>query len=313
MPVYRVELNLKSPVGTGLLSGTVWGHLAWAIRYVEGEAPFKRWLEDQETRPWLLSTRMPVGMLPRPLLKPAMRDVLPLSLEKMSLDKAVRKQQYISESLFLRLRAAMSDAKLNSALQEEAIKSRDTKGLAREVVRAHNTIDRLTGTTPQTGGLFFEQVAILHGETRCQLFLSTAEPCLEKLQILFAFVGENGFGCNASTGNGHFVATIREETVLFASTGNRAMSLSHGVLSRNMTDACFKQHVHFGKLGGDYAKGRYSPFKYPILMARPGATFTPSGNGPFGALLRGIHHDEDLSELRHHALHLPLRFSEVTS
>lgn len=313
MPVYRIELNLKSPLGTDLLSGTIWGHLAWAIRYLEGESSFLEWLEDQESQPWLVSSQMPVGVLPRPVLKPALRTASPSTLEQMSLDKAVRKQQFISESLFVRLRDAMSDEKLNSALQEDVIKSRETKGVAGEEVRAHNTIDRLTGTTPQTGGLFFEQVAIPHEEARCQLFLSAAESCLERLQVLFAFVGENGFGCNASTGNGHFDAAISEETVLFAPIGNRAMSLSHGVLSRNMTDARFKQHVHFGKLGGDYAKGRYSPFKYPILMARPGTTFTPSDNGPFGALLRGVHHDEDLSGLRHHALHLPLRFSEVTS
>lgn len=313
MPVYRIRLNLKSALGTDLVSGTIWGHLAWAIRYLEGDKPFLQWLQDQEVRPWLVSSQMPVGMLPRPLLRPELRTELPKSLDEMRLNKALRKRRFISESLFLRLRDTMSDAKLNGALQKEVIKAGETNGLADESVRAHNTIDRLTGTTPQTGGLFFEQVAIPHANAMHQLFLSTREPCLERLQVLFAFVGANGFGCNASTGNGHFGCTISEERVLFAPTGNRAMSLSHGVISHNMRDVRFKQHVHFGKLGGDYAKGSYSPFKYPILMARPGATFAPSDDGPFGALLRGVHHDKELAGVRHHALHLPLLFSEVRS
>jgi CRISPR-associated protein Csm4 len=91
------------------------------------------------------------------------------------------------------------------------------------------------------------------------------------------------------------------------------MSLSHGVLTGNMKDPRYRAHTHYGKLGGHFATGSFSPFKYPILMMRPGATFAPDGGGPFGELLDGVHHDKLLSALRQHALHLPVYFTEVAS
>jgi hypothetical protein len=81
------------------------------------------------------------------------------------------------------------------------------------------------------------------------------------------------------TGNGHFICSIAEEKELFESVGSRAIGLFHGVSSQNMGAARYKQHVCFGKLGGDRAKGEYSPFKYPLPMARPGATFDRQTRG----------------------------------
>lgn len=89
------------------------------------------------------------------------------------------------------------------------------------------------------------------------------------------------------------------------------MSLSHGVRTKNMLHVRYRQHVHFGKTGGHYATGSFSPFKYPLLMMCPAATFTPSDDGPFGELLHGVHHDPALASIVHYALHLPLAFSEV--
>jgi CRISPR-associated protein Csm4 len=311
MPTYRITLSLKSPLGTDLVSGTLWGHLAWAVRYLEGDAALGVWLEEQEDHPWLLSSQMPVDMLPRPLLKPRLLEGGAASLEAMKLDKASRKVGFIPEALFLELREKMSDTALTKALQERLQELGDTKESSKQGLKPHNRIDRLTGTTPESGGLFFEEVYFPSGNARRQLFLHAPTPCRERLEALFNFIGNSGFGSNASTGNGHFSCSIAEERELFQAVGSRAVSLSHGVISRNMGAARYKQHVHFGKLGGDYARGGYSPFKYPLLMSRPGATFDPVDSGPFGALLRGVHHDPALDHLRHHALHLPLAFTEV--
>jgi CRISPR-associated protein Csm4 len=311
MPTYRITISLKSPLGTDLVSGTLWGHLAWAIRYLEGDAALGLWLKEQESQPWLISSQMPVDMLPRPLLKPRFREEVASSLEAMKLVKASRKVEFIPETLFLKLREEMSDTALAKALTETPQGPGDTKGSKKQGLKPHNRIDRLTGTTPQTGGLFFEEVLFPADNDRRQLFLFAPNHCLDRLEALFNFIGNSGFGSNASTGNGHFTCSIVEEKELFEAVGSRAMSLSHGVISQNMGAVRYKQHVHFGKLGGDYAKGEYSPFKYPLLMARPGATFDPADAGPFGALLRGIHHDPALDHLRHYALHLPLPFTEV--
>ncbi|ABK17037.1 type III-A CRISPR-associated RAMP protein Csm4 [Syntrophobacter fumaroxidans] len=310
MPTYRITLNLKGPLGTKMVSGTFWGHLAWAICYIEGEKSLTRWLEEQETRPWVLSSQMPLGMLPKPLLRPTLRMDAPPTLKEMQLDKDVRKVSFIPEGLFLDLREGMNDVVLNQALKSCIKQIGVMRGPKGHGLKAHNHIDRLAGTTPDTGGLFFEEV-LFSGETRQQVFLLAPEACKARLEALCGYVGASGFGSNASTGNGHFVCTVEEETTLFAASGNRAMSLSHGVISANMRRARYKQHVHFGKLGGDLAKGRHSPFKYPILMASPGATFEPGDGGPYGALLRDVHHDPLLVHVRHHAFHLPLAFTEL--
>ncbi len=313
MVTYRITVSPKSPLGTTLVSGTVWGHLAWAVRYLEGEAAFARWLEEQAGHPWLVSSHMPVGMLPRPLLKPLAREDGITSLEAMQREKSARKIRFIPEATFLALRGRMSDAALNDALAQ-SVADVSTSGFGGvPEFKSHNRIDRLTGTTPELGGLFFEEVTFTKPGGWCQLFLQAPTPCKDRLRDLFQFVGESGFGSNASTGNGHLGFAIDEETVLFSEDGTRAVSLSHGVLTGNMGTPRYKQHVHFGKLGGDYAKGGFSPFKYPVLMTQPGATFDLLDSGPFGALLDGVHHDPALARIRHHAFHLPLRFTEVIS
>lgn len=310
MPYYRITLTPLSPLGTPLVSGTLWGHMAWAIRYREGEDGMRSWLSEQEENPWLLSSFMPKGMLPRPLLKPTVGGGVLRSLEEMRADKRARKEKFFREEIFITIRDSLSETALEKAFKEER-KERDRSQGKLKIVRAHNRIDRLTNTTPESGGLYFEEVELFEKGASLQGFMYTREQAIEKIRDLLEFIGTNGFGSNASTGNGYFQCEVREETRLFSHSGNRAMSLSHGVLSSNMKEARYKQHVHFGKLGGQYSKGSFSPFKYPILMMSPGATFTAGDNGPFGKLLDGVHHDPALASVRHHALHLPLFFTEV--
>ncbi|QCQ23223.1 type III-A CRISPR-associated RAMP protein Csm4 [Desulfoglaeba alkanexedens] len=313
MPTYRITLTLSSPLATPLVSGTIWGHLAWALRYLEGERALEDWLDEQDRRPWLLSSQMPAGMLPRPLLKPSGRSGISGSVEEMQREKTAGKFAYIPESTFLKLRNGMSEEALIDTLKHHDGYIVSAKGFKPRGLKAHNSIDRSTGTTPETGGLFFEEVIFPGPDGRRQIFLQAGEPCEGQLERLLTFVGETGFGSNASTGNGHFQWEIEEEKELFSTGGNRAMSLSHGVISENMRASSYKQHVHFGKLGGDLAKGGYSPFKYPILMAQPGTTFDPADTGPFGAIIKGVHHDPALAQVRHYAMHLPISFTEVDS
>ncbi len=313
MTTYRVSVCLKSPLGTEMISGTLWGHVAWAVRYVEGPESFSRWIEEQAVHPWLLSSWMPPGKVPRPLLKPMVNREPPTSLAEMNLEKRAKKVAFISETLFSKLRGVMSEGALTQILKEELRRDgREKNASSGEMLTAHNRIDRLTGTTPEVGGLYFEEVYCTAADGRYQFFVQTGQPCIERLRTLLEFIGDSGFGRNSSTGCGYLHFDLQEENSLFLEGGNRAVSLSHGTVSRNMGDLRYRRHVHFGKLGGDYAKGPFSPFKYPIFMSKPGTTFAPVGEGPFGELLAGVHHDPALAGVRHHALHLPLYFSEVS-
>lgn len=313
MNAYRVRLTLRAPLGTPMISGTLWGHLAWAVRYLRGGKGLVSWLDRQKKEPWLISSVMPYGMLPRPLLRERRREARNQSLAEMQQVKRARKVAWIPEAVFCKLRDGLSAEALSREMVVfmESQKAGAAQGLVEETLRPHNRINRCSGTTPEAGGLHFEEVVSPGLNEDWQIFVAAPKLCGDELDELFRFVGTQGFGANASTGNGGFEVQV-EETDLFATAGPRAMSLSHGVLVKEaMVDARYKQHVHFGKLGGDFAKGAYSPFKYPILMAQPGATFTPRGEGPFGRILEGVHHDPKLRQVCHYAVHLPLFFTEV--
>jgi CRISPR-associated protein Csm4 len=309
MTHYRITVTPLGPWETALVSGTLWGQLAWAVRYLDGEAAFADWIEEQIRNPWLLSSGMPAGMLPKPLLAPTSVGKAAASIEDADRQKNYRKAEFIDEKVFLQLRGGMNADAMANALSERT----QVTVSARCLRSANNRIDRSTGRTPEQGGIFFNDLLVNPPKCRLQLFVRTPAPCREKMGNLFDFIGLNGFGANASTGSGHMKFEIEEEKDLFAGTGNRAVSLSHGTLTPGMNAPRYRQHTHHGKLGGHFASGHLSPFKYPILMIKPGATFRPSGDGPFGELLSGVHHDPALARIRHHALHLPLLFTEANT
>jgi len=316
MVYYRITITPLGPLSTEWISGTIWGHIAWAIRYVEGEASLEAWMKEQETAPWFFSSQMPEGMLPKPLLPPITQDVKKTSLEEFDLIKEARKISYIPEDLFLDLRDNIDEPVLLEPLKIEVKKRKaeppmDRKGF-KPLHLFHNRIDRQSGRTPETGGLFVENSRWAEEGHRFQIFAAADQDCKKRLESLLTFIGHSGFGANASIGRGCFRFDITEENRLFGESGNRAMSLSHGVITPAMGNPRYKQHTHYGKLGGHFAAGAYSPFKYPVLMALPGATFDPCGELPYGKLLAGVHHDSSLDFIRHHALHLPIYFTEVT-
>ena len=263
--------------------------------------------------------------LPRPLLQPGDRpepaagESRQAFLHRLQQDKKLRKTAFITVADFLELRAGLSEAGLLARLRQRAVEReraeraqprRRSRPLSLTVRQAHNTIDRLTGTTPETGGLYFMDEE-WRRDTAAELDVYVmGEIGGEELQALFDTVGEFGFGRDANLGRGRFAATVElADPRLFAHDGNRRLSLSHGVVTTNMAAPFYKLHTHYGKLGGLYAGGERSPFKYPLLLTRPGATFSPADAGPFGALLAGVHPHHP--EIRQNAWHLCLPFTAV--
>ncbi len=308
MVYYRITIKPLGPFSTAWVSGTVWGHMAWAIRYVEGEPALEAWMKEQEVNPWLFSSQMPEGMLPRPLLPPLTRDSKKPSLKAFDQVKKAKKAAYIPEALFLVLKNHLNEKTLLEGLNQCLTENRTWN---KTIQLFHNQIDRQNGRTRETGGLFVENTTWAETGHGFQIFAATPNECRDRLECLLTFIAQAGFGANASTGRGNFDFLINEDHSLFESSGNRVMSLSHGVITPEMGSPRYKQHTHYGKLGGHFAAGLYSPFKYPVLMALPGATFAPVGQPPFGKLLSGVHHDTALDAIRHHALHLPIPFTEV--
>jgi len=300
MPEYRVEIRLEGPIATPLHSGTLFGHLCWALRN-DSEDALEAWLRRLEESPFLISDAFPCGWLPAPLLAPTRR-ARPATLQQMEEAKKLRKASWLRVEDFLEIRGALSRPVLENRLAAG-------KPPSPEIVRtARNTINRLTGTTPESGGLFFvDEMWPANGECR-EIWVSTAESA-EWLAARFQEIGTLGYGADAGIGRGRFTVRVGPApAALFQAPGNRCMSLSHGSLTANMGEPRYRIHTHFGKLGSMYATGG-DPFKYPLVLLRPGATFRPENGGPFGALLRPVHRHRP--EICHNAWHLVVPFTEV--
>lgn len=298
MNYYRVRIELEGPLGTPLHSGTLFGHLCWARRYLDGEEALARWLASlEEGEPFLISSGVPAGLLPRPLLAPVRGRVE---------EKQIRKRGFLPLSDFLALRNRLSAAAL-------AEKLCDAPGGRFDRRLAHNTIDRRLGTTPEEGGLYFVDEFWPRGAPdgdACWDVYVGASLSAGELAELFDRVGRLGYGRDATIGRGRFRVAVEEASQgLFEASGRRRMSLSHGSLTRNMARPRYRLEPHFGKLGPvAAAQAGANPFKYPLVLLRPGATFEPAGVGPFGELLGGVHPAAGF--VRHNAWHLAIPYDE---
>lgn len=320
MPHYLVRLQLLSPLGTPLHSGTLFGHLCWAWRETggsDGEKSLTDWLESLSSRPFLISDGLPAGWLPRPLLDPWPRKPPPEDprqrREYMETAKQRRKARLMRREDFLRLRTRFSPEDLDQVPSEHHPKL-GLRGLLKRESLPHNRIDRRTGHTLEEGGLFFLEEFWPHPECNgWDVYVETDLP-VEKLRELFEHVGACGYGRDATWGRGRFRASVSPlDSDLFDFPGPRRMSLSHGSLTENMRDPRYRLDTHYGKLGNFLARSA-NPFKYPLVLLAPGATFEPEGRGPFGALLKG-HEVQPLPPesiaLVHNAWHLTVPYNEL--
>lgn len=306
-PLFRLRLRLDTPLGTPLTSGTLFGHLCWAVRERDGEEGLCSWLDAQKESPWLVSDGLPADLLPRPLLRP----VPPLAMtttEEADAAKKRDRQAWVTVSGFLAVRDAMSNEALGPHLDDRL--ATDASRLTR-VRLAHNTIDRQRGGTPDEGGLFFvdEDWSFAVAPLR-DVYVRAAAPS-EEIADLFRRVGEAGYGRDATWGRGRFTldGPVTPVPELDAHDGPRRVSLSHGTLTANMTAPRYRLFTHYGKIGDAMAATGARVWKRPVLLARPGATFRPADEGPFGALLDGVHQDNP--EIRHDARHVAIPYREV--
>jgi CRISPR-associated protein Csm4 len=321
MPLHRIRLALEGPLGTPLTSGTIFGHLCWAVLRRDGETALVAWLRAlrEGVARFLLSDAFPADLLPRPLLPPHRQPEA--SLTQQAEAKTRAKYGWIKQAAFLQHRRAMSPARLHDLLADwrpsSAVHPHDRID---RCVHAHNVIDRLTGTTPETAGLWFvEDDWSFAAAPERDLYVDTDLPSAE-VEALLSEVGQHGYGRDATYGRGCFrVLEARPDTELLAHAGNRMMSLSHGCLTEAMKEPRYERFTHFGKVGIELAMTGARPFKRPVLLIKPGATFRPEGPGPFGALLGGpdepperrIH--QDRAEVVHHAWHLAIPYTEVAA
>jgi CRISPR-associated protein Csm4 len=276
-------------------------------RECDGDAGLETWLSDYE-EVWALSDGFPAGLLPRPLVKPSP----PSEDAKVADDrKKYKKSGFVRREAFTRIRGRISEDELGPHLVSIAeCKFRF----------AHNTIDRRTGSTPETGGLYFldedwsflpfAQDVFEPGGMR-DLYVDAPKDSSADIRRLLSALGDVGYGRDANLGRGRWtVVSVEEDTELAAGPNGRLLSLSHGSVEPDMYDLRCRLATHFGKAGPEttVSDGK-SPFKRPLLLMQPGATFAGTAGRRHGALIYGVHPGRP--EIIHNAFHVVVPFAEA--
>ncbi len=303
MGLFRARLRLQGPIASPLASGMIFGQLCWAMRESRGEAPLVDWLARPDEL-WGVSDAFPADCLPRPMLAPR-ADAKADTPQSVTDRKRLGKMPFVAREGFLRSRDALSGQSLDHTnLREAGDKPHRT---------ARNSVDRHTGRARDEGGLFFRSETWPREDDAARdLYIEGPLADRERVGELLSHVGGSGFGKSASLGRGRFrVEWVREDTELERmERPTRYLSLSRGTRTASMADVLCRIEPHFGKAGPQLTLGEgASAFKRPMLLTRPGATFTRAGEGRFGEWLTGVHPTRP--EIGHNAFHVAIPFAEA--
>ena len=329
----RYNVTLLSGLRTPLQSDTIFGHLCWAIRYLEGdegkmlEAFLHRY--DSGEPPILLSCAMPEGFLPRPVLPSMDRQTLcdkaraigaalgfggqQALYNGLTVLKSLRKRAWVRVEDWLTLRDGLSESALVDNLLDRERKNEGVPAEDKSAIRDHNSISRISNRVLEPGGLYAVEEHWRRPEDRMQIYVRFASPDDRALwdRLWQEYIVPTGFGKDKSTGAG-WLAIAQDTTFasdLFALEGADChMSLSNTALPAwpGGISGFYKTFCKKGKLGGHFAThgpngGPANPFKKPLLMLRPGAVFR--GGPPAGGLVANVHAD---AAIRHYGLPLCL-------
>lgn len=302
-PLARLRLRLQAPLATPLVSGMLFGQVCWAIRASAGEAALEAWLAAQDEAPTVFSDAFPEGLLPRPLLAPP-PPRMPQGQADADSAAARARRPWIRAAEFAALRSRLDpvflpDKLVDAPWQADAVAARV----------AHGPVDPQAGHGRDAHGFVDEEDWSFRVAPLRDVYVRSVEPPA-RLAALVGAVGADGHGRRASWGRGRFVVeTIEPAPELDGADGSRWMSLSHGTIDATMREPRYALATHAGKLGAAASGDGKRPWKHALLLARPGATFAAAGEGPFGALLAGVHPGD--ARVRHDARHVALRYTEV--
>ncbi|MCK4818725.1 hypothetical protein KA005_23335 [bacterium] len=320
---FTVEITLQSPIITPFQSDTIFGHICWAIRFLQWHEvnkldDFLKCYDSNDGPPFLVSAGFPKGYLPKPIILPITQHQLEEivgredRIETSYKIKALKNIPILPKQDFFQLqKAEITPLKLFKVLFERyEIIARELTRMQPMVVQ-HNTVNRIQNRVVR--GLYAQEEFFSDREGgKFEIYLKTNYFSSDDLERIFEYVAEEGFGKDKSTGKGYFEFEIKEGIDLpEPQETNAFMTLSSFIpTEQDPTNGHYRITHKYGKLGGLYAKGvpdvDGNPFKRPLIMFSPGSTFyddTYSSAKVYGSLLKNVHHNE---KIRHYAYAFPI-------
>lgn len=266
---YRVTIEPQTPFGSLLLGETLFGQLCWAVRFQQGNDRLEELLEGYvEGRPFaVVSDAFPQGFLPLP--------ALPVSFWQEAPEgdrKALKAKRWVSEETLLKTPPVQWR---NWARSDNEIQGQGRGSYAADGVQAHNTISRQTSTTGKNEFAPFKSSQTWFA-TGClfDIYVVTDDNQFseEELWEALEFVGQTGFGRDASVGLGKYAlkAIARVED---PRPGKVFLALASSFPGEDRPIRMwYRVKTHFGRHGAMAAVGP-NPFKKPLLLAERGAVY----------------------------------------
>jgi len=294
MVVFKIEYELKSSLQTPFHADTIFGHIAWAFRYLKGEEALKNWLKESLNNPTLISNAFPVGYMPRPILKPLPFEFFDKNPDNQKYGKKIKKVELVKKDWLVNNQDKLNAAELNEHLLN-IVKTKQVFE-AKTVLVPHSSYNRQSGRT-MDGALYdTEETFNLPGKFWFCFSSETVDQAL--LDKILDYIAFDGFGADKSVGKGMVGDFKTEKTTLpHPANANAVMSLSNYIpAERNEINGYYQTITKFGKLSGGFASG-YNPFKKPVIMFKAGSVIFDKEYHPgkiYGQLQGDVHTNPDI-------------------
>lgn len=289
MRVYKLTIEPLSSFRTALQSDTIFGHLMWALRYVESEDALIQFLDRYRAGepPLLVSSGFPEGTLPVPVLHPSATASLPSFPRGMEY-LPLRRWRELAGGLSIE--ALIQDSQVAHDDQQHPGRSRITHSVTR------TSVDRATGGAREAQ-LFVTEEIFHESGYRLDVWHKLAdESLLPRLGRWWHWIEKNGFGRRKSAGHGafHIVEPLHPAAsdLPHVAHPNGFVALSAWVPRQtDPTDVTYQTRVKRGKLAE--ALARPNPWKKPLLMLKPGSVaHLATGESMrewYGGLVENVH------------------------
>jgi CRISPR-associated protein Csm4 len=284
---YQIKLTTHSGILTPFQADTIFGHLCWVVTHREGESGLQEFLKlfKEKNPPFVISDGFPGELLPKPL-----------SVE-FNVDpeerKEIRKINYITLEDFNRIRKG------------EKCKLQPVESFIKTSLTPHNTVNRLTNTTPAEGGMYsLEEFSV----PEVTIYMkAVSEEWKNRSVGLFKELSKSGYGRKKSIGKGQFyIKDVKEFEDFDRFEGSDGfVTFSNFCPAENdPTDGLYKTFVKYGKLGEEFTFCG-NPFKKPLVMVKTGSVFKADGPPKefYGRIV------EDISPVKPEVVHYGFAFA----
>ena len=298
--LHRATIALHTPFGTPLAGDTLFGQLCWALREAAGNDALDTALEGYtQGKPWLVvSDGFPAECLPRPTLPQIFEPERAADARK-----AAKKKRWLP--------VTRSAEPMRQLLTDGLLTDAEAYGKAPRIAsQAHNTLNRLTGTTGEGEFAPYTQAQTFFAAGQridVYLVIDSERSSAEQIAQLLGAVGATGFGRDASTGLGKFsVETLAACSLPGHPQANAYWTLAPCAPQGQGFDGArsyWKVLTRFGRHGNEHALSG-TPFKTPILLAATGAVFSSAGELASRAFIgHGLGGDGTLSKAEPATVH----------